>query len=280
MKRIIVTTDFSANSKKAIRFALQLALQTHCELVFYNVLKIVKTPDVWDTIYYGLNENEAIEHNQSSLKKFIDSITNDYSLPKINYKCVTEPGNDVVKHIIKYAEQSNANFICIGTRGAGTIEKLFGTIVSELIIKSTIPIIAVPKNYRMKPLQTICYASDMENIDEEIKAVTAFSVPLNAKVSVLHYEYETHLKMNKEKLSHLALKHENEHIMFHFKKLNALYPLIKHLKRDIIKFKPSLLIVFTKQNRKWFDRLLGASNSANMAFDTKVPIMICRKNNE
>jgi hypothetical protein len=40
------------------------------------------------------------------------------------------------------------------------------------------------------------------------------------------------------------------------------------------------LILFTKQNRKWFDRLLGASNSANMAFDTKVPIMICRKNNE
>lgn len=280
MKKIIVTTDFSANSKKAIRFALQLALQTDCELVFYNVLKILKTPDVWDTIYYGLNENEAIEYNQSSLKKFIATIINDYSLPKINYKCVTEPGNDVVKHIMKYAEESNANFICIGTRGAGRIEKLFGTIVSELIIKSAIPVIAVPKNYRMKPLQTICYASDMENIDEEIKEIAAFSVLLNAKVKVLHYDYETHLKMNKEKLNQLALKYENEHIMFHFKKLNALYPLIKHLKRDILMFKPSLLIVFTKQNRKWFDRLLGASNSANMAYDTKVPIMIYRKNSK
>lgn len=37
MKRILVTTDFSANSKAGVRFAIQLALQTKCELVFYNV---------------------------------------------------------------------------------------------------------------------------------------------------------------------------------------------------------------------------------------------------
>ncbi|MBK7667050.1 MAG: universal stress protein [Sphingobacteriaceae bacterium] len=40
--KIIVTTDFSTSSKSGIRFALQLAAQTKCELTFYNVFEGVE----------------------------------------------------------------------------------------------------------------------------------------------------------------------------------------------------------------------------------------------
>ncbi len=37
MKKILVTTDFSANSKAAIRFAIQLASQSDTALPFLHV---------------------------------------------------------------------------------------------------------------------------------------------------------------------------------------------------------------------------------------------------
>ena len=43
MKRILVTTDFSTNSKAGVRFAIQLASQTKCELTFYNVHETLKS---------------------------------------------------------------------------------------------------------------------------------------------------------------------------------------------------------------------------------------------
>ncbi len=43
---LLVTTDFSTNSKSAIRFALQLATQMDCKLVYYHVLEFM-TPLAW-----------------------------------------------------------------------------------------------------------------------------------------------------------------------------------------------------------------------------------------
>ncbi|MDR6782771.1 nucleotide-binding universal stress UspA family protein [Pedobacter africanus] len=36
MKRILVTTDFSANSKAGLRFAIQLAAQNNYQLTFFH----------------------------------------------------------------------------------------------------------------------------------------------------------------------------------------------------------------------------------------------------
>ena len=61
MNKIVVTTDFSNNSKKGILFAMQLAKQHHYELVFYNVVQIYM-PTIWDNVYYGnLNLTNYLE---------------------------------------------------------------------------------------------------------------------------------------------------------------------------------------------------------------------------
>jgi nucleotide-binding universal stress UspA family protein len=55
---LLVTTDFSSNSKAGIRFAIQLAKQTGCHLVFYHVIDRL-TPTMWTKdaadIYAGIN---------------------------------------------------------------------------------------------------------------------------------------------------------------------------------------------------------------------------------
>ena len=139
------------------------------------------------------------------------------------------------------------------------------------------PVFVIPKNYILKNFSTICYASDIENIDVEIKKVVELADSLKAKVTVLHYDYDSYLKLDKEKLNNAARKYESEKILFEYKKLNPKYTLNYHIRKDVLLIKPSLVVLFTKQNRNWFDRLFETHHSSNMSFNTKVPLLIFRK---
>jgi nucleotide-binding universal stress UspA family protein len=281
MEKIIVTTDFSANSKRAMRFALQLAVQTQRKLIFYHVIPTVKKPSIWDHVYYGDYENEELKRVQITLERFVHIIHKEGHFPELDYECICELENNLVentsKQIMNFAEGMEAQFICISTTGAGAIEKLFGTIPTALIIKSEVPVIVVPKNYRNKPLDLIYYASDMEDVAEEIRIVADFAKDLESKIKVLHYDTKRNLMIDHDKLSDEAVHYESDTIQFHYKKLNPKYTLNYHIKRDVKVIKPSLVVLFTKPNRKWFDRLFVNSHAIDLSLSTKVPLLIFRK---
>lgn len=280
MQKIVVGTDFSVNSKKAIRFAFQLASQTNAELIFYNVVHMVSVPSAWSVLHYSAFDTYEIEKHQDKLEKFIETVYKDGNLNSINYQCVCEIGDDVGSQIISYATEVKADFICVSARGAGVLDKLFGTIASHLITASSIPVFVIPKNYRIKPITTICYASDIENIDMEMSEVLELASSVQAKVKVLHYDYAVHLKMNEQKLSMLALKYETDDIMFRYRKTDPVFPLNDQLRKDVLVMKPSLVVLFTKQNRSWFNRLFAPTMSTDMSFSAKTPLLVFRKNSK
>ena len=55
--KLLVTTDFSANSKGAIRFAQTLAKQSkNVEVVFYHAIHIMK-PTLWSDKFFKVYKN-------------------------------------------------------------------------------------------------------------------------------------------------------------------------------------------------------------------------------
>ncbi|MBL0235932.1 MAG: universal stress protein [Saprospiraceae bacterium] len=48
MNKILATTDLSTNSKAGLRFAMQLADQLKCELIFYYAIEVLK-PISWSS---------------------------------------------------------------------------------------------------------------------------------------------------------------------------------------------------------------------------------------
>lgn len=279
MNKVLVTVDFSSISRKTIRFALQMASQTKAEILFYHLVNIiVPTSDsTWDYTYYAQFQDEEVQRSKNRLVKLIKEVYQSKLPSGIKYSCVCQSGNDVSDKIISYAKKHNVDFICVGARGTGVMAKLFGTVASHLITSSPIPVFVIPKNYRLKPITDICYASDMENPEIEIKKVLDLAASMGAKVKVLHFDYEIGLQENLEKLTAIAQKYETKDIKFHYKKLDALYPLHDHLRSVISVIKPSLVVLFTKQNRKWFDRLLLSSESTQLSFIAKVPLLVLRK---
>lgn len=275
MKKILVTTDFSTNSKAGIRFAIQLASQTKCELIFYNVLETLKS-NAW---IVNNPKGKKAEHiiKQEKLNKFITAIYKESDTPIKKFKCVVEAGIDVNAMITKYNKLNNVDFICISTRGAGIIKKILGTTTSALIQKSLIPVIVIPKNYRKNKISEILYSSDMANLKTELATVKKFATPLSANIHVFNYDYMIEVDDVRTRLNKIAAKYSKKGIEFNFKKQNVENSISKHLQKDIDKLKPSIVVMFTKLNKAWYERWFLHNNSEEVTFDTKTPLVIFRK---
>lgn len=272
MRKILVTTDFSSNSKSGIRFAIQFSAQSPCELVFYNVFEGVEN-NSWNP----KNGNSAHDVRLAKLKKFVTDIYKDSHLRSRKFTCIIETGIDTNNLIQNYAKKNKFDFICISTRGAGILKKIVGTTTSSLIQHSPTPVIVVPKRYLLKPIEEIWYSSDLANIKNELLIVQNFAKAFKADIHVYHYDYMIDLEETLTKLNKIAAKHIKKDIYFHFRKMKIENTISEHLQNDIKKHKPSMVVLFTKQNKSWYERLFLRNNSADVTFDTKTPLLILRK---
>ena len=89
MKNLLVTTDFSENSKAAIRFAIQFASQTDVALTFLHVLPLDR-PTTWHESTYLTYEKEEVEKDEIALGKFVDALYNELQGSPTTYTCAVE----------------------------------------------------------------------------------------------------------------------------------------------------------------------------------------------
>jgi nucleotide-binding universal stress UspA family protein len=272
---ILVPTDFSVNSKGGIRFALQLASQTKTSLVFYHCTPYMK-PTRWSDATYDAYVKEENETARQKLVKFIKTISP--GIKKSETAFVVQQSPDVQQAIVDYAREMKASAICMSSRGAGRLRKIIGTHASGIINASAIPVFVIPKNYRRNPVTHILYASDLNQIGQELKQVRDFAKRLNAKVSVYHYDYLADVDEAKKKLEQVAKRYKRPDIKFIFQKFNIDQSLGQHLLKDVRRSKAALAVLFTNQKRGWFDKLFLSSKSVEVAFESKVPLMVLPKN--
>jgi nucleotide-binding universal stress UspA family protein len=276
MNKIMVTTDFSVNSKAGIRFALQLAKQTKSKLIFFHSQELPK-PTRWSLEKYDSYAVVELKKTHTRLRQFVDRISLQSGLKAREAQFVVAEGYKVDEAVIDFAKHTKANYICMSTRGAGAFKKLIGTTASAILTTSPIPVIVVPKTYRVSPISHILYSSDFNNLHGEIKRVADFAKPMKARVSVYHYDFLLPLKEVKMKLEKMAAKHVSKSVKFYFQRLQVENSLNYHLQKDIKKARPNLVVLFTKQNRGWYERIFLSSKSAALSFDTKTPLLVFRK---
>ena len=273
---ILVTTDFSTNSKAGIRFALQLAAQTGYKLVFYHVIDAV-APTLWSQEQAARFTESELKRGKEALGKFLKTLYTQAKVAVSDYDYAVEMGLNVDNFIVNYAQKINADYICMATRGAGVLKKLIGTNASTLVSTSPIPVIVVPHNYRTKSLTKIGYSSDFAHLDQELAVVKDFAAPLKAKVDVYHYHYSLHEPHSKVELKSIIDKHQSKNVAFHIPPLFIEYSLVENLMKTIKKEKPSLMVMFTEQKENWFNRFFFESKTADMTFDINIPLLAIKK---
>lgn len=276
MNRILVTTDFSINSKAGMRFAFQLAKQSGCEITFLHSIEILK-PTSWSDKKFKEYANGEIEKNTNHLKKFVEDVVSELGIRPKPYKLEVIIGMNVSDLVMDHAKKLKADYICLSTRGAGAVQKLFGTHSSYLINHSPIPVIVVPEHYHTHPIKTVWYSCDMENVAAEVKVVENFATAIKGKVQLNHYNYLLDDKLTKTKLEGILKKYKSAKTAIKLRKLNLDHSLVHTIENDIKNEHPSIVALFTKQNRNWFSRFFLGSNSAELSFATHTPLVVFRK---
>jgi len=185
--KLLVTTDFSPNSKGAIRFAQTLSRQTaNVEVVFYHAIPIMK-PTAWSAVYFKAYQDEEIERLTAALKKFMHT-TIGKEEGKFKYvKFVVDNCFPTEKHIISYAENNKIDFICIATQGAGMLRKIMGTHTAYIVNNSKVPVMVIPSHYSVKTLKKATYLSDFENLKNEITKISKLSKEIDLHLKIFHF---------------------------------------------------------------------------------------------
>lgn len=275
--KLLVTTDFSANSKGAIRFAQTLAKQSkNIEVVFYHAIHIMK-PTVWSDVFFKSYKNDEIERLTIDLKKFIHAAIGKHKGNFSDEKFVVDNCISTEKDIIRYAEKNKIDFICIATQGAGVLRKIMGTHTSYIVNNSKIPVLVIPSHYRSRQLKKITYLSDFENLKKEIDKVSKFSGSVKCGLDVLHYSSIILDKNKFERNKDLFKTEEYKEIKLNIVKNNLELSLMERVSQYITKSKPELLIMFTKREKSFFETIFLPSKSAELTYTTKVPVLIYSK---
>lgn len=279
MEKILVTTDQSTNSKAAIRFAIKLAKQRKAELIILQVYHLLK-PFKWSDHAFEVYTDTFRKKTVDELTAFIAGIYHEIHETEINYQLVLVSNLDVVDGIMDYASKHNCSYICISTRGAGTLTKIFGTHTAKLISRSAVPVLCIPSSYHLKEIKHILYASDMTDYENELKKVVDFARPIHASIEMMHISYPYEFAFDKE-LVEAALQKKTDY------KVSILTPerdITRTLLEDIDKAlkldKPSLLVLFTHQSRSMFEKLFLPSNAVDYSFYGKTPLLTFNKNEE
>ncbi len=275
--KLLLTTDFSNNSKGAIRFAQTLAKQSNTiEIVFYHALYFIK-PTSWDDDFFEVYQLEEVKRLKSKLKKFALEIIGREKDNFVKIEFVVEFVLSIDTGIINFAKNNDIDFICIATQGAGLLRKIMGTNTSFIVNNSQTPVLAIPSNYRSTTLSNAVYLSDFENVEFEINKIATFSDSIKINLEVLHYSsIVTNIdKFNQNK--EIFNKDEYKSVKLNIINDKFEETLINRVSEFITENKPELLIMFTKQKKGFFEWLFIPSKSAELTYTTKIPVLIFSK---
>lgn len=271
---ILLPTDFSDLSLKALKYGLKLNKKINGEITLFHSLHL---PGLADNVKKkledilkkeSLKELEILERKlrkekviSGEIKKWVE-----FGVPS--------------KAISDYAKKNDIDLIVMGTKGAGKISKaLFGSNTAQLLEKANTSVCVVPEKYEIKErftLKHLVYASDLEDIENEIKLIVAFAKMFDATVHVVHVLPETGkiIPIKPDKIiPDLQKKANYEKITFYAATNNNFHEEIKNYAK---KHKADLIALYMHKRGFW-EGLFQTSHSKELSYFTDVPLMVLPK---
>ena len=151
MKNILLPTDFSENSKNAIRYAMKFFQGETCTFHILNSQKSASHK----TSVTGSDAQGSLDDNEKEFEKLIQfceslSIDEDFTFfKKVDFTNITDAINQAVA-------LNNIELIVMGTKGAtGAAKVVFGSNTIKVVRSATCPVLAIPENYIFQKIKSI-----------------------------------------------------------------------------------------------------------------------------
>ncbi|HXD78564.1 MAG TPA: universal stress protein [Puia sp.] len=273
---ILVPTDFSAASRAGMRFALQWARQQRSKLLVTHVLDMIKYADWGDKSYEFFAEAQRASVNRR-LAKVIHQVCGRANSPEKTCDSQVVEGTGVDRVLADMSRRRHIDLISMGTGGAGTLQKILGTVAGKLLLRSQAPVVVVPAGYRTKPIKRILYATDLVDCTPELVRIVRLTRPLRAEIMAVHIREKGDAKPDPSMVSKVWSRQCGCRVDLLYENADPDLPMADNLRAAIRRLKPSMVVMFTDRNKDFFQRLFYPSQAERMALAPGVPLMIMAK---
>jgi nucleotide-binding universal stress UspA family protein len=277
MQKILVPTDLGRDALPGMRFAVQWSVQQKVKLLFTHVAYMPRLTRWTDKQYEQFQVAER-KDRQARLEKMVADMYARQGITDRHHECLVIDGTFAEPTLLDYCRQHpDIAMVIMSTHGATGIQKIFGTHAGTMAAGSRIPVVVVPKGYRMKPVKSILYATDLRGYEAELQQVAAVAAPMKATLDVVHIVEADERVPDKAVFEKVLFEQCRYPVRIHFPGQDETRSMATNLRRQIEQLKPSLAVVFTDQGRTLLQKIFMASTAERMAFATPAPLMIFPK---
>jgi len=272
MENILLPTDFSENSKNAIRYALKFFEGEKCTFHILNSQKPSGyiTADVLygapgTSVYEGiLNDNkEGVE----KMAQFCRSISGAEDFTFVT----TVDFDNIVDAVNQAVALNNIELILMGSNGAtGAAEVIFGSNTLKIIRNVNCPVLVIPEGYSFEKINSVLLSLNYqyEVSNKSLNVISEIVKKHDASLKILEIEEEN-----------IELATKRNHTEEVFKEIGFERFAIKNIPASIAinafeQLIPIQLHVMVVERKSFLNRFIFGSETSKISYGSPVPLLV------
>lgn len=271
MKKIVLPTDFSEVSRRAIDYAINLfGLEAE-----YYLLHAFHSTQAGASMLVSMNPILEKQANEE-LDTLKSELTSKYG-DGLNLKGYAVPGypSDSCNKLV---EEVTADCIVVGTIGASGIkEVIIGSNAASIIQNVHCPVIAVPENAEIKKPERVLYATDFSEVNASVYAPLQEIIALgNAEMVIATVQSHIVPTGVAESPDHSAFDQLFPGVHKSYERIES--DNVVEGVEQFVEERSFDMLVAVEHKYNFIENLLHRSTSQRMAMHSKVPLLVLQDN--
>ena len=277
MRALLFPTDFSDIATNSFVYALHIAKSIDAKIyVLYTYVEPVLSathagqPELIGEVYQSieLNQFETYKKKTQGMRKIAEA--EDASDVELVFLFEEGPVASVVRKIV---DREKIHLVVMGTHGeSGFLSKIIGSNTVNVIKNIQNPVLAVPPHAKYQGINRVVFTTLFREKDKPaLREAIIMARAVNARLDCLNI-------LHNSKIADVLLQTENWRHEFPNEDINyVLLDEVESIENTITTYLLENnidILAVVKRNRSFFDRMFNNSISNNLAFHSKVPILV------
>lgn len=274
MKNILLLTDFSENSINAMRYALKLFKEDHCNFLVLYVES--STSYISDDLMLAGNQSiydALLKKSNTKLEKIIIDLKHEFNNEKFKFTKIVD--HDVFTDAVNQVITAKAiDLIVMGTNGAtGAKEVVFGSNTINVIRKVECPTLVIPDGFKYRiPNSILLPLDEFDSLSGTVFTdILKFTKRFGEKLHVLR------VNSNNEATSETFK--DQDHLNYFFKETDYEYHVVNKIPMDHVinsytQTHPIDLTALMVQKEGLIERIFMGSPTSQISSKIEVPLLI------
>ncbi len=278
-ENILIPVDFSDVSQNALEYGVAFAESINANVTLFHAVSypgadpLAPAYDHSATVAQSELINQREDIARDNMQKQVDQLKERMSLKgTIDYVIAV---GFPVDEIMRVTEENDYHFIIMGTKGESNYEDtILGSITSNVIRKSNLPVLAVPEGTSYNGISHIAYATNYHEGDKEAlhKLFQLSQKFQNTKITALHVQTEDeNVEENANQLKQIIEKEPyGENVIMDTIESEDIETGIN----EYIRSNNVDIVAMLMRNMGFIRRMFDPSITKQMAFHSEVPLLV------